>query len=259
MPSSLPMAGFYSGRILNFGHRGASHDAPENTLAAFRLAALYGADGVELNVRLSADGEVIVIHNDAVDATTDGTGLTEEKTLAELKELDAGSYFGPEFAGERIPTLGEVFEAFGARLLVNVELKGLSYKADGLEAAVADLVVRYNMQGRVLISSSNPLRLHRMRRVAPHLPLGYLHDWETPLHRRWLAFLLMLWVQPEADHPHVDCVTREYLARSRRRNQRVNVWVANEPDQMRDLRELGVDVIMTDRPDLLRAVLQGER
>lgn len=259
MPSSLPMAEFYSGRILNFGHRGASHDAPENTLSAFRLAAQYGADGVELDVTLSADGEIVVIHDDAVDKTTDGTGLVQDKTLAELKELDAGGYFGAEFAGERIPTLGEVFEAFGDRLLVNVELKGVTRQADGLEAAVADLVARYDMGSRVLISSFNPVRLRRMRRVAPHLPLGFLHDWSTPLHLRWAASLLMLGVRPEADHPHVKGASREYLAKCRRRNQRVNVWVANEPELMHELRELGVDVIMTDRPDVLRSVLQGER
>lgn len=131
--------------------------------------------------------------------------------------------------------------------------------SDGLEAAVADLVAQYDMGSRVLISSFNPVRLRRMRRVAPHLPLGFLHDWSTPLHMRWMASLMMMGVHPEADHPHVGGVTREYLAKCRRRNQRVNVWVANDPAQMHDLRELGVDVIMTDRPDVLRSVLQGER
>ncbi|GAB4570549.1 MAG: glycerophosphodiester phosphodiesterase [Anaerolineae bacterium] len=258
MPSSLPLASFYGGRVLNFAHRGASHDAPENTLASFRLAAQQGADGIELDVTLSADGEVVVIHDDTVDKTTDGTGVVQELTLAELKAFDAGSYFGPEFAGERIPTLNEVFEAVGQQLLINVELKGLGWQQDGLERKVADLIARHRLEKRVLISSFNPIRLHRMRRVAPHLPLGFLHDWDTPVHLRWLARLLLTGVRPEADHPHLSHVTRGYVAQARRRKQRVHVWVVNDPAEMRRMIEAGVDLIMTDRPDVLHAVLHGE-
>src|SRR5512136_697214 len=109
------------GRLLNIAHRGASAAAPQNTLAAFRKAVELGADGVELDVQLSADGAVVVIHDFTVDKTTDGTGRVAAKTLAELKALDAGSRFSPQFAGERIPTLAEVFEAIDGKLLVNVE------------------------------------------------------------------------------------------------------------------------------------------
>ncbi len=258
MPSALPMPDFYQGRILNFAHRGASHDAPENTLAAFRLAAQQGADGIELDVTLSADGEVVVIHNDTVDATTDGSGAVSALPLAALKELDAGAWFGPDFAGERIPTLVEVFEALGGRVLINVELKGLSYKADGLEAKVAALIDRHNLAQRVIISAFNPLRLRRMRRVAPGLPLGFLHEDQSPGWLRALATGLLIGVNPEADHPCESLVTPAYLARMRRRAQRVNVWVVNDAARMRALRDMGADLIMTDRPDVLRGVLQGE-
>ncbi|MBN2469244.1 MAG: glycerophosphodiester phosphodiesterase [Anaerolineae bacterium] len=258
MPSALPMPDFYQGRILNFAHRGASHDAPENTLAAFRLAAQYGADGIELDVTFSADREVVVIHNDTVDATTDGSGEVASMPLAALKELDAGAFFSPEYAGERIPTLAEVFEALGDRVLINVELKGLRREADGLEAAVAGLIARHGLASRVIISAFNPLRLRRMRKVAPDLPLGFLHENQSPLWLRWTAAALLTGVHPEADHPHDPMVTPEYLARRRRRDQRVNVWVVNDPARMRELRDMGADLIMTDRPDVLRAVLQGE-
>ncbi|NPV68536.1 MAG: glycerophosphodiester phosphodiesterase [Anaerolineae bacterium] len=246
-------------RVLNFGHRGASHDAPQNTLAAFELAAQYGADGIELDVHLTRDRVPVVIHDEHVDTTTDGTGLVREKTLAEIKELDAGSYFDPRFRGERIPTLAEVFEAVGQRLLINVELKGMGRQADGLEAIVADLIARHSLGERVIISSFNPIRLRRMRRIAPRLPLGFLHDWETPPAQRWLAAVLMVGLPVEADHPHHVRVTPSYVAQARRRGQRVNVWVVNEPERMRELRDMGVDLIMSDRPDVLRAVLHGER
>jgi len=98
-----------------FAHRGDSAHAPENTLAAFELAAERGADGIELDAKLTADGEIVVIHDPAVDRTTDGTGMVAEMSLAALRELDAGSWFGDTFKGEQIPTLAEVFEAVGKR------------------------------------------------------------------------------------------------------------------------------------------------
>lgn len=131
---------FSQDRVLNFAHRGASHDAPENTLAAFRLAREMGADGVELDVQASKDGEAVVIHDFTVDATTDGRGPVKDKTLAELKELDAGSWFDApsinsgrrRFAGERIPTLQEVIDEVGHQLLLAIELKARVFGGAGL-------------------------------------------------------------------------------------------------------------------------------
>jgi glycerophosphoryl diester phosphodiesterase len=259
LPSGLPLKGFYMGRMLNFGHRGASHDAPENTLAAFELAAQYGADGVELDVLLTRDGHPVVMHNDRVDKTTDGTGLVAEMTLAEIKALDAGSYFSPAFVGEQVPTLDEVFATVSDRLLINVELKGVAYRADGLEAAVIALIEQHDMVERVLVSSFNPVRLRRMRRLAPHIPLGYLHTTDVPVQVRWMAGALTWGLHPEADHPNQKCITPDYMTHARRRKQRVNAWVVNDPDRMVVLRDMGVDMIMTDRPDVLRAVMHGER
>jgi len=112
---------------LNVGHRGAMASAPQNTLAAFRKAIEFGADGVELDVHLSKDGAVVVMHDFFVDRATDGTGRVAQKTLAELKALDAGIKFSPQFAGERVPTLSEVFDVLEGKLLVNVELKALDH------------------------------------------------------------------------------------------------------------------------------------
>jgi glycerophosphoryl diester phosphodiesterase len=113
----------YQGRTLVFGHRGAKAYAPMNTIPAFELAAQQGADGAELDVHLSRDGNPIILHDFSVDATTDGSGLARTMTLAQLKDLDAGGWFGDAFRGVRIPTLDEVFEAVGSRLYINVEIK----------------------------------------------------------------------------------------------------------------------------------------
>ena len=113
-------------RPLIYAHRGASALAPENTLAAFLLAQRLGADGIELDVMFTADKQLIVIHDDTVDRTTNGHGKVAEMPLAALRELDAGSYFGEAFRGEKLPTLAEVYEALGGKLRINVERHFLS-------------------------------------------------------------------------------------------------------------------------------------
>jgi len=258
----LPLTDFYQGRTLNFAHRGARTVAPENTLAAFKLAADQGADGVELDVQLSADGEIVVIHNDMVDATTDGAGPVADMPLAALRELDAGSYFSPEFAGERIPTLDEVFEEFGHRLLLNVELKALSATGDSarrLAAAVVDAIRRHGLASRVLLSSFNPLALRAVKRIDRSLPVGYLYapDLPLPLAKGWLARPFI--GRHEARHPHYSMVDAHYMQWARRRAYRVNVWTVNDVEDIRRMRDLGVDMIISDRPDLVQEVLQGER
>src|SRR3990170_7761080 len=127
-------------RPLIFAHRGASAYAPENTLAAFRLALDQGADGIELDAKLSADGEIVVIHDQTVDRTTPRKGRVDQLTLSELRKLDAGSWKGDVFSGEKIPALAEVFSAVGGKLKINVELTNYSSPQDGLANKVLALV-----------------------------------------------------------------------------------------------------------------------
>lgn len=242
-------------RPLNIAHRGASAVAPPNTLSAFRRAAQLGADGVELDVHLCADGVPVVIHDPTVDATTDGSGRVAEMTLAELKKLDAGTWFDPAFAGERLPTLGEVMETVGDRLFLNIELKSISLRSDGLERAVIAEIERCGLADNVLLSSFNPLSLRRAKQAAPHLPTGLLisPDLPLPLRRAWLAPL----APHEARHPEHTLVDARYVARTRRRGYRINTWTVDEPAEMRRLIALGVDAIITNVPDVLDAVLRA--
>jgi glycerophosphoryl diester phosphodiesterase len=242
------------GRTLNIAHRGASRVAPPNTLAAFEKALELGADGVELDVQFSADGVPIVIHDFTVDGTTDGSGRVAEMRLAQLKQLDAGSCFDPAFAGERIPTLEEVLEAVGGRLLLDIELKDFSLRGSGLEQAVVAQVEQHGLENRVLFSSFNPFSLRRVKRVAPHIPVGLLYSprLSLPLRRAWLAPL----VSHEARHPEHTMVDSRYMAWARRRGYHVNTWTVYDPDEMRRLIGLGVDGIITPVPDVLRSVLK---
>jgi glycerophosphoryl diester phosphodiesterase len=238
---------------LNIAHRGASAAAPQNTLAAFRKAIELGADGVELDVHLSADGAPVVMHNSCVDETTDGAGRIADKTLAELKELDAGGKFSLQFAGERIPTLAEVFDALQGRLLVNVELKGLNLSSVGLEAPVVEVVRRFGMEKKVLFSSFNPFTLRRLRSLAPDIPAGLLCPRNLPIYlrRAWLA----PFAPHQARHPHFALVDEQLVRWCRARKLRVNVWTVNEPAEMKRLIALGVDGIITDAPDVLGAIV----
>jgi len=243
----------YQQRTLNFAHRGASAAAPANTVAAFRLAAEMGADGIELDVQLSADGEVVVIHDFTVDGTTDGQGAVREMSLAQLKELDAGSHFDPAFAGERIPTLQEVFDAVGHRLLVNVECKRFPGRNRGLEAEVVRLIEDNNLLHSVFISSFNPLSLRKVKQLNSNILTALLYMPNLPI------FLRRAWLTPiaphEFRHPHYSMVDERFMARMRQKGYRVNTWTVNEPEEMRRLLALDVDGIITARPDLLAEIM----
>jgi glycerophosphoryl diester phosphodiesterase len=240
-------------RVLNFAHRGASAAAPANTLTAFRLAAEMGADGIELDVQLSRDGEVVVIHDFTVDCTTDGRGAVRRMTLAQLRELDAGSWFDPAFAGERIPTLQEVFDTVGHRLLVNVEIKSLPGLNWGIEAEVVRLIEDKNLVHRVIASSFNPLALRKVKHLNRNVTTALLYAPDMPV------FLRRAWLSPiaphEFRHPHHAMVDARFMARMQQKGYRVNAWTVNEPPEMRRLLALGVDGIITDRPDLLAEIL----
>jgi glycerophosphoryl diester phosphodiesterase len=242
-----------SGKLV-IAHRGASTAAPANTMAAFDKAVELGTDGIEFDVHLSADGVPVVIHDFAVDATTDCSGRVAEMTLAQLKQLDAGSYFDPAHAGERIPTLEEVLQAFGNRLLLNVELKSTSLRGNGLERAVIALVEKYGLGSRVLFSSFNPFSLRRAKKIAPHIRAGLLYapNLPLPLSHAWLAPLF----PHEARHPEHTMVDAHYMAWAHRRGYRVNTWTVDDPNEMRRLIALGVDGIITNVPDVLRKTLE---
>ena len=243
----------YYGQTLNFAHRGASATAPENTLAAFVLAAELGAAGIEFDVQLSRDGVPVICHDFSVDKTTDHTGRVSDFTLEEIKQMDAGSWFGPEFAGERIPTLEELVDAVGQRLLLNLELKTAAMRANGLEEAVAAIIEERALYDRIIVSSFNPLALRRLHQIDPRVDLGLLYSPDMPLYlrRAWARRLIPC----QAMHPYHEMVDEKYVQWARAAGYRVNVWTVDDPDEMRRLIGLGVNVIMTNTPAVLRDVL----
>jgi len=250
----MPSGFLEARRILNIAHRGASAIAPENTLAAFEAARALGADGIELDVRLCADGVPVVIHDATVDRTTDGSGRVADMTLTQLKELDAGSWFGPAFSEEPVPTLRETLETVGKKLLVNIELKGEGLVNRGLAHAVVDVIEQYGLGERVLLSAFNPLTLRRVQKIAPQIPTALLYA-SASLPR--LASLVAR--RPYAAlHPHVGAASAEHMDWIRRRNHRIHVWTVDDPGEMRRLIRWDVDGMITNVPDHLSKVLRSE-
>lgn len=231
---------------LNLAHRGARKVAPENTIPAFTKAIELGADGIELDVQLSADGELFVLHDLTLNKTTNGTGAAAALPLAALRELDAGSWLGEAWRGTPIPTLDEVFDALPDSAYVNIELKRFSVLSDGLEEAITAFIARRNLAGRVVVSSFNPVILWRLRQ-AP-FPLGLLY---APGEALGFAYgQARRFLRLDALHPYHQQV------RSPLPSLPVNTWTVNEEADMRRLLELGVNAIITDVPDVLAAVMK---
>lgn len=234
-------------------HRGASAHAPENTLAAFELAVQQNADAIELDAKLTADGQVVVIHDQTVDRTTDGSGRVGDMTLAQLRQLDAGSHFSLDFRGERIPTLEEVFEAVGAKTLINVELTNYASLADSLPDKAANLVHRHQLRQRVMFSSFNPLALLRVRMKAPQIPIGLLSLPGKPgaWARSWIGRIIGY----NSLNPEMSDVDFHLVENAHKHGKRVLVYTVNQAEDMRRLFQLHIDGIFTDDPRLARQIL----
>jgi glycerophosphoryl diester phosphodiesterase len=215
-----------------------------------------GADGVELDVMLCADGEVVVSHDSDVERTTDGHGCVKELTLAQLKALDAGCWFAPQFVGERIPTLREVVQWASDDVLLNIELKSVSIRADGLEERVINIVREHKLEHRAVLSSFNPFALRRVKHMAPDLHTGLLYAADLPIYlrRAWLR----PFARPDALHPQYDMVTGAHFLWAKRRGYRVNVWGPDQVPEMERAITQKVDMIITDRPDVLTRLLESQ-
>ncbi len=202
---------------LIIAHRGASAFAPENTMAAFRLAKELGADGIELDVMLSADQKLVVHHDNSVNRTTDGKGTVAEMTWDELKDLDAGSKFGEDFSGEPLPLLEQVFEELGRKLLINVELKNYASPRDSLTEMVVDLVKRMELEESVLLSSFNATNLLRAYSAAPEIRRGLLTlpGLAGSLYRGWYGRRF----QYDALHPYFLDVKPKLVERLHKRGK----------------------------------------
>ncbi len=239
-----------------FAHRGDLAHAPENTLPSFEQALQKGADGVELDAKLTADGHVIVIHDSTVDRTTNGKGRVASLALDEIRKLDAGKWFDEKFSGTQVPLLEEVFQTVGKDKLINIELTNYSTPRDGLVIKVCDLIKRHNNQKQIIFSSFFPSNLKIAAQTLPEIPRGLLAM--PGLVGLWARSFGFMFGDYQALHPHISNASREQVQRAHRINRRVHVWTANSNEEISRLKEWGVDGIFTDDPQTaVRALGRG--
>lgn len=240
--------------VFVIAHRGFSGVAPENTLIAFKKAIEVGSDMIELDVHLSKDGHVVVIHDDTLDRTTNGKGKVVDWTLEELKRLDAGSKFDPKFSGEKIPTLKEVLDLSRSHVLVNIELK----RGDLGQYTLKDLtdrslqeVERAGVIDQTIFSSFDPSALERIREKNPRVRVAYLYNksWNFPQE-----------VIEGRSFNTLSCrksvLTDTNISKAHKEGVRVNVYTLNSEEEIERFLNMNVDGIITDYPDRLIKILQ---
>lgn len=237
--------------MLILGHRGASADFPENTREAFVAAAAQGADGVELDVMRCSSGQLVVCHDEELSRLARKRWVVARTPWWKLQRADVGSALG--FGPARIPLLDEVLDALPAPLLVNVELKCEELDDRGLSVEVGRLIERRGEGGRVLVSSFNPLCLLRLARGFPQVKRGLLIDPS----RHWFqqAWVWQPLVGRDSVHPHHSQCTAARVEFWHRRGLKVAVWTVDDASLARSLDQMGVDLVITNRPGALRREL----
>jgi glycerophosphoryl diester phosphodiesterase len=245
-------------RLLIFAHRGASAHAPENTIAAFELAIKQGADLVELDAKLSADQRVVVIHDQTVDRTTDGTGRVSTLDYDSLRILNAGYRFRESFPGECIPRLEEVIEICVGRIKINIELTNYLSPFDQLAGEVSRIINHYHLGEQVLVSSFHPIPLRKFHDLSPEIPIALLarKGYQGWLSRGWLGRVLISY---DALHPEKSDITEALIATARKLEYPVHTYTVNDAGDMARLISLGVDGLITDDPLLASSVAKDHK
>ncbi|EQB35167.1 hypothetical protein M948_18890 [Virgibacillus sp. CM-4] len=236
--------------VENIAHRGASGHAPENTMAAFHKAFWMKADYIEVDVQMSKDGELVIIHDTTLDRTTDGSGLVSEHTLEEMKQLDAGSWFSNEYAGEKIPTLEEVLDEFRGKIGILIELKSPELYP-GIEEKVAEALKDRNMDkprnNKIIIQSFNHDSVIKTKSLLPRVPLGVLAgmSWQDVTDEEIEEFA----TYADYFNPNQNILNPELVERIHDKKLKIWPYTVREQEQADRLLKLGVDGIITDFPE----------
>lgn len=231
--------------LLRVGHRGAKGHAPENTLSSFTVAAGMGVNVVETDVHLSKDGQVVLIHDHTVNRTTNGRGYVKDMTLAELKALDAGSWYDQRFAGERIPVLDELLVWARDRVAIAIEIKNGPIYYPGIVEQVIAALRRHAMLRQAILISFDHLAVREAKTLAPEVAAGilYVGGLADPVGAARAA-------GADALHPHWAYVTADLVRTAHAAGLAVSAWNPNDLPTLRMLNELGVDSVGTDYPEL---------
>lgn len=229
-------------------HRGASGLAPENTIAAMELAIKQGCHGIETDLQLTKDGEVVVFHDWSVERTTNGLGEIKDLTLSQILELDAGSWFSEEFKGEKIPTLVDLLNIVPKGLLLNLEIKSQSHDDRGIEEKVVRILEKYNRIENIIISSFNHMCLERVQKINKQIKLGILYEahFIDPLN-----FIKSNQLDIYSIHSCSHYTNKDLIQTAHDNNMKVYSWTVNDIKIAERLEEYQIDGIITNYPNLL--------
>lgn len=245
---------------INIAHRGGSKLAPENTIAAFKNAIKIGVDMIEIDVHLSKDGEIIVIHDGSVDKTTNGKGEIKDLTLAEIKKLDAGSWFSDKYVNEKVSTLSEVLQAIDGKAKLLIEIKDGDEKYPGLEKKIVEAIKEQNALNWVVVQSFNKNSILRIKKIYPELITFYL------LGNNFDDFYNNLTKQLNSNEsidkrfkgiaPHHSRLDADKVKLLHSAGYEVYTFTVNSKEDLQKTIDYGVDGIITDIPDVLKDILK---
>lgn len=237
-------------KMINVAHRGASGHAPENTMSAFQKGVDMKADYIEIDVQMSKDGELVIMHDTTVDRTTNGTGAVKDLTLEEMKQLDAGSWFSEKFAGEKIPTFEEVLNEFRGKTGILIELKSPE-RYPGIEEKVAKALIERNMHKpsnkKIVIQSFHHESIKTSKELLPLLPHGVLlgGGWAGVTDEQLADFA----AYADYFNPTISIVTPELIDRVHAVGMKIYPYTSRSQEQAYELFSLNVDGIITDYPE----------
>ncbi len=249
-------------------HRGGRVWAPENTLAAFRKSVDLGADGIELDIHRCKTGELIVIHDEEVDRTTNGTGFVKDMTLAQLRGLSAGAKWAPasqlrklstgityssEFKSEKLPLLTEVFDLVKGKLVINIEIKNAPIDYPGIEDDLIAQLKKYPYPDKIMVSSFDHDVIHRFHEKAPQYKCAILSDCILSDVGSYAKSVGADNWNPGFGDFRADAAQRAHAA-----GLKVNVWTVNSPDEWKSAMAMPVDGIITDDPEGLKKYLHSD-
>ncbi len=238
----------------NYGHRGCSGKYPENTLLSFEKALEAGCEGIEFDVQLTRDGVIVILHDEAIDRTSDGSGLVRDMTYAELQKINFAypKRFGEQFGFQHILTLQEYFALVKGRdIISNIELKTGVFTYPGIEKAVYEQIRAAQMESHVIVSSFNHHSVLRMKELDPNIRCGFLSE-------TWIldAGSYVKQHGVEAYHPRHNMLLAEELADLKQHNVEINTWTVNEPEDIQNMIEAEVDGIISNFPDRVGQALR---
>jgi glycerophosphoryl diester phosphodiesterase len=256
----------FPGQFTPVAHRGGASLAPENTMAAFRLAA--GLElSFELDVQLSRDGKLVVIHDEILDRTTDAKGRVSEMKADELAALDAGSHFSSLYSGERVPLLSHVLERFGGGRPIIIEVKCREHpcRPGEISGKLVQLLREKGLSGNVLVGSFNPLVLWEIKKLDPSIVRAQIYSdfasSEIPFYQKFAYKNLLFnrFASPDVLMVKHSLVNAGYMKKMHGRGYRVFAWTVDDAAEMRRLKSLGIDGIITNDPVLLLEVMRDEK